>query len=160
MRDDNIIPPEICPPITCPNPDQHPPAKSSGIPNRCDAYVCQLSVCIGGSQISQAPSPAMKTSGVVVAALASVSVVEAFLTSPLLRNPSSSALHQSRTTCVSSSARRPRATSQYMVAAPAKEDTVAAVPHGGTLVDLNVKTEDEKKVCAARGSTVLHRRAG
>ena len=33
-----------------------------------------------------------------------------------------------------------------MVAAPAKEDTVAAVPHGGTLVDLNVKTEDEKKV--------------
>lgn len=90
----------------------------------------------------------MKTSGVVAAALASVTVVEAFLTAPLLGNPSSVALHQSRTTCVSSSTTnsRSRSTAQYMVAAPAKEGTVAAVPHGGTLVDLNVKTEDEKKV--------------
>lgn len=90
----------------------------------------------------------MKTCGVVAAALASVSVVEAFLTAPLLGNPSSVAMHQSRTTCVSSSTTnsRSRSTAQYMVAAPAKEDTVAAVPHGGTLVDLNVKTEDEKKV--------------
>lgn len=92
----------------------------------------------------------MKTAGVVAAALASVSVVEAFLTAPLLGNPSSVALHQSRTTCVSSSSSktnsRSRSTEQYMVAAPTTEGTVAAVPHGGTLVDLNVKTEDEKKV--------------
>ncbi|CAN0483199.1 unnamed protein product, partial [Laminaria digitata] len=36
-----------------------------------------------------------------------------------------------------------------MVAAPTTEGTVAAVPHGGTLVDLNVKTEDEKKAAMA-----------
>lgn len=33
-----------------------------------------------------------------------------------------------------------------MVAAPTKEDTVAAVPHGGQLMDLNLKSEAEKSV--------------
>lgn len=89
----------------------------------------------------------MKTSG-MIAVLAGASVAEAFVTIPLVGNPSAVTLRQSRTSCVSSakSTSGRQSTATYMVAAPAKEDTVAAVPHGGTLVDLTVKTEEEKKV--------------
>ena len=86
----------------------------------------------------------MKTSG-LVAVLAGASAVEAFLPSP----SASLGLRQSRTSCVSKApvGRQSRAQQHYMVAAPAKEEgTVAAVPHGGTLVDLNLKTDEEKKV--------------
>ncbi|CAM9996227.1 unnamed protein product [Ectocarpus sp. 13 AM-2016] len=92
----------------------------------------------------------MKTCGLVVV-LAGASVVEGFL--PATSN--SLALRQSRPSCVSGSkaavGRQSRAQQhqQYMVAAPAKEDTVAAVPHGGTLVDLNLKTDEEKKAAIA-----------
>lgn len=91
-------------------------------------------------------SVAMKTSGLVVV-LACASVAQAFLTAPLVSNPVSSSvtLRRSLPSCVSGNAGR-QSTSQYMVAAPATEDTVAAVPHGGALVDLNLKTEAEKKV--------------
>lgn len=78
--------------------------------------------------------------------LAGASVVEAFVPSP----SASLALRQSQTSsCVSEApvGRRSRVQQHYMVAAPAKEEgTVAAVPHGGTLVDLNLKTDEEKKV--------------
>lgn len=88
---------------------------------------------------------AMKTSA-LVAVLAGASAVEAFLPSP----SASLGLRQSRTSCASKSlvGRQSRVQQQhYMVAAPAKEEgTVAAVPHGGTLVDLNLKTDEEKKV--------------
>lgn len=66
-------------------------------------------------------------------------------------SPSASlGLRQSQT-CVSKApvGRQSRAQQQqhYMVAAPAKEEgTLAAVPHGGTLIDLNLKTDEEKKV--------------
>lgn len=89
----------------------------------------------------------MKTSG-LVAVLAGASAVDAFVPAP----SASSALRQSRSTCVSApikaavGARQSRVQQHYMVAAPAKEETLAAVPHGGTLVDLNLKTGDEKKV--------------
>lgn len=86
----------------------------------------------------------MKTSG-LVAVLAGASAVEAFLPSP----SASLGLRQSRTSCVSKApvGRQSRAQQHYMVAAPAKEEgTVAAVPHGGSLVDLNLKTDEEKKV--------------
>ncbi|CAM9701997.1 unnamed protein product [Scytosiphon promiscuus] len=92
----------------------------------------------------------MKTSG-LVAVLAGASVVDAFVPAP----SASSALRQSRSTCVSAptkaavGGRQSRVQQQYMVAAPAKEETLAAVPHGGTLVDLNLKTEDEKKAAMA-----------
>lgn len=92
----------------------------------------------------------MKTSG-LVAVLAGASAVEAFVPSP----SASLAFRQSRTSsCVSKApvGRQSRAQQQqhYMVAAPAKEEgTVAAVPHGGTLVDLNLKTDAEKKVRSA-----------
>lgn len=61
-------------------------------------------------------------------------------------------LRPSGTSCVSKApvGRQSRAQQHYMVAAPAKEEgTVAAVPHGGTLVDLNLKTDEEKKVRSA-----------
>lgn len=99
------------------------------------------------------PHTAMKTSG-LVAVLAGASAVEAFLPSP----SASLGLRQSPTTsssCVSKApvGRQSRAQQYYMVAAPAKEEgTVAAVPHGGKLVDLNVKTDEEKKV---RSTTCL-----
>lgn len=90
----------------------------------------------------------MKTSG-LVAVLVGASVVEGFL--PATSN--SLALRQSQPSCVSGKSKpavgrqsRAQQQQQYMVAAPAKEDTVAAVPHGGTLVDLNLKTDEEKKV--------------
>lgn len=81
--------------------------------------------------------------------LAGASVVEGFL--PATSN--SLALRQSQPSCVSGKSKaaigrqsRAQQQQQYMVAAPAKEDTVAAVPHGGTLVDLNLKTDEEKEV--------------
>lgn len=86
----------------------------------------------------------MRKSG-LVALLAGASVAEAFLPAPVISN--SATLRQS--SCSSTSASnvgRQARTAQYMVAAPAKEDTLAAVPHGGTLVDLNAKTEEDKKV--------------
>lgn len=98
---------------------------------------------------------AMKTSG-LVAVLAGASAVEAFLPSP----SASLGLRQSRTSCVSKApvGRQSRAQQHYMVAAPAKEEgTVAAVPHGGALVDLNLKTDEEKKVRSAARLGVLGR---
>lgn len=84
----------------------------------------------------------MRTSG-LMAVLASASVAEAFLPAPVISN--SATLRPSSGTSASNVGRQAR-TAQYMVAAPAKEDTLAAVPHGGTLVDLNLKTDEEKKV--------------
>lgn len=86
----------------------------------------------------------MRKSG-LVALLAGASVAEAFLPAPVISN--SATLRQS--SCSSTSASnvgRQARTAQYMVAAAAKKDTLAAVPHGGTLVDLDAKTEEEKKV--------------
>lgn len=92
----------------------------------------------------------MKTSG-LVAVLASASAVEAFVPAP----SASLALRQSRTSSAQAAVgRQSRVQQQYMVAAPAAEGTVAAVPHGGTLVDLNLKTDEEKKVCSARFKAV------
>lgn len=87
----------------------------------------------------------MKTSG-IVAALAGVSVTEAFLTAPLMGGRTSVTLQQRRSSCVQSRTGAGAARGQSMVSAATKEGTVAALPHGGTLVDLNVKTEAEKKV--------------
>lgn len=86
----------------------------------------------------------MKTSGLVVV-LAGASAAEAFLTAPRVSSPS---LSQSSVTLRRSRSCQETAQPhvQYMVAAPTKEDQVAAVPHGGSLVDLNLRTEAEKKV--------------
>lgn len=92
------------------------------------------------------PHTAMKTSG-LVAVLAGASAVEAFVPSP-----SASLGLRSRTSCVSKApvGRQSRVQQHYMVAAPAKEEgTVAAVPHGGALINLNLKTDEEKKVRSA-----------
>ncbi|CAM9518462.1 unnamed protein product, partial [Sphacelaria rigidula] len=59
---------------------------------------------------------------------------------------------QEQRSCVSNyNARGNRAmrTAPRMVASAAKTDAVAAVPHGGTLVDLNLKTDAEKKAAMA-----------
>lgn len=86
----------------------------------------------------------MKTSG-LVAVLVSASAVEAFVPAPsasLALRTSSAKAGVGRQSGVQ------QRQQQYMVAAPAAEGTVAAVPHGGTLVDLNLKTDEEKKVRA------------
>lgn len=92
----------------------------------------------------------MKTSG-LVAVLVSASAVEAFVPAP----SASSALRTSSTKAGVGRQSRVQQRGQqqqlqYMVAAPAAEGTVAAVPHGGTLIDLNLKTDEEKKVGPAR----------
>ena len=94
-------------------------------------------------------STAMKTFG-LLAVLAGFLGVDAFVPAP----SASLALRQSRTSSCASTAsvgRQSRVQQQYMVAAPAAEGTVAAVPHGGTLIDLNLKTDEEKKVRFVRG---------
>lgn len=87
----------------------------------------------------------MKTSG-LVAVLVSVSAVEAFVPPPTAS--------LARTSSPKAGVRRQSGVQQrqqqYMVAAPAAEGTVAAVPHGGTLIDLNLKTDEEKKVRSVR----------
>ncbi len=90
---------------------------------------------------------AMKTFG-LLAVLAGFSGVTAFVPAP----SASLALRQSRaSSCASTAAaavrrRHSRVQQQYMVAAPATEGAVGSVPHGGKLIDLNLKTDEEKKV--------------
>lgn len=89
-------------------------------------------------------STAMKTFG-LLAVLAGFLGVDAFVPAP----SASLALRQSRaSSCASTPAvkRQSRVQQQYMVAAPAAEGTVTSVPHGGKLIDLNLKTDEEKKV--------------
>lgn len=97
----------------------------------------------------------MKASGLMVV-LAGASVADAFFQSQLFRNPSPASVTLRRLqSCPFDSSRRPTSIqhgvrrpskSQYMVATATEEGKMAAVPHGGELVDLNLKTDVEKQV--------------
>lgn len=103
----------------------------------------------------------MRVYAVVSVLAGASSVSEAFLTAPLAGRSSSAAVTlQGQQTCVSnargSSSRTQARTVQQMVAATSKTDAVSAVPHGGTLVDLNLKTDAEKQVSGWAGTTKVH----
>lgn len=89
--------------------------------------------------------------GIMGVVVAGISSSEAFLAPQRLANVVGKTVTlQEQRSCVSNyNARGNRAmrTAPRMVASAAKTDAVAAVPHGGTLVDLNLKTDAEKKVC-------------